>query len=543
MSISWQQHPILKPPTDEELAGMAAEDVVALWNTYHEAIRNSVLDPYRYGWKLPNWEYADKMLEKHRTLLLLGANRSSKTSYGARTCVRAALENPDSLIFCFSQNQETSVLVQQSAIYNYLPAELKKKATEETHYMSYSMQNGFAGNSVVLPNRSRIIFKTYTQFQQNQTILEGMELGSPCPKWLNVGAWMDEYLLGMEMLDRLYLRLATRNARVMLTFTPKDGETETVRYYKDGAVTLERREAPLMESLHGKRGYKVPYVQESDKKDTGIIYFHSIDNPWGGYDAIVDQCRAKNDPNYTLTAAYGVPTKTYSTKFPQFSVGLNVVEPDAIPKSNVTRYMVLDPAGRKNWFMCWIAVDATDTWWVYREWPDVTSVGDWASQKGGKWVPGDGAKGLGYGIRDYVSLITNIEAEHKETIFERLIDPRLGAAKYSGNTGASSIIEDLSDAGLTFIPAPGLDIEDGLQALQTKLSYSSKQLVDGINRPHFYVSSKCQNIIMALQEYTADGGIEEAWKDPIDVLRYAAIDGIRYIDPKAFINRRTAKGY
>jgi hypothetical protein len=68
--------------------------------------------------------------------------------------------------------------------------------------------------------------------------------------------------------------------------------------------------------------------------------------------------------------------------------------------------------------------------------------------------------------------------------------------------------------------------------------------MDSVNRPHFYISDRCQNIIAALQEYTADGGPDEAHKDPIDVLRYAAIDGIRYVDDKAFNkSRRTTGGY
>ena len=76
---------------------------------------------------------------------------------------------------------------------------------------------------------------------------------------------------------------------------------------------------------------------------------------------------------------------------------------------------------------------------MYREWPGV-DVGDWAEWKGGKWVPGPGAKGQGMGIRDYVDLVK--ELEDGEEIFERLIDPRLGAAKYQAADGASSIIED-----------------------------------------------------------------------------------------------------
>jgi hypothetical protein len=116
----------------------------------------------------------------------------------------------------------------------------------------------------------------------------------------------------------------------------------------------------------------------------------------------------------------------------------------------------------------------------------------------------------------------------------------MGAAKYSSKDGSSSIIEDLADNGLIFLPAPGLDIEDGLQALQTKMAYNRRQPIDGLNRPHFYVSDRCENIIRALQEYTAEGGPDEAWKDPIDVLRYAAVSGAFYIDP-AEINRISNK--
>jgi len=76
------------------------------------------------------------------------------------------------------------------------------------------------------------------------------------------------------------------------------------------------------------------------------------------------------------------------------------------------------------------------TYWVYREWPGV-DVGDWAEWRGGKWVAGDGAKGQGYGIKDYVELIRDLEGD--EEIMERLIDPRLGAAKYQSADGASAL--------------------------------------------------------------------------------------------------------
>lgn len=522
--MKWRKHAVLKPPSAQELSRMTPEKVLELYEGYHEAIENSIKDPYRYGFSLPHWDYADKALHNFRTALLFGANRSGKTAYCAKKIVSAALKNPKSLIYCFSQNKEISVVVQQSAVYNALPLELKGRSLTKVESINYSFKNGFTDNKLVMENGSMIIFKFYTQWIQDDTILEGMELGSPEPETDNVGAWLDEYLLGMDLVDRLYLRLATHNAKLLISFTPKDGETETVKNYRDTAKTTESRN--VSEGLT--RPKSVPYYQENTRMNTGIVYFHSKDNPWSGYPSLLEQCIAKNDDDYSLTALYGVPTQMTGSKFPNFSTEVNVVKHEDIPRKNVTRWMVLDPAGRKNWFMCWIAVDASDTFYVYREWPDI-NVGEWARWHGGKMTGGEGAKGLGYGLKDYINLIER--SEEGEEVFERIIDPRMGAAKYAAKDGSSSIIEDLADNGMIFIPAPGLDIEDGLQSLQTKMAYNRKQPIDALNRPHFYVSDRCENIIQALQEYTAEGGPDEAHKDPVDVCRYAAIAPICYIDP------------
>lgn len=511
---------------------MKPEQLASLYDIYHQAIENSQRDPYRYGFKLPHWKKAEELLGEFNELLVSGGNRSSKTTWAATAVVKAAMENPQSVIMCFAQNADVSVRQQQSAVYDVLPEEFRKKMLGAEENISYTRKNGFSKSSLILPvTKSHIIFKTYAQFLNNDTILEGAELGSREPKWLNLGAWCDEYLIGPELLATLRFRLATRNAKIVVTFTPIDGYTEVVRDYLEKAKTVEMKEAELL------GGRMVPFVQHSQNRNSGIIYFHSKDNPFGGYDRIAQDLKGRSEEEI-LTRAYGIPTKSASTRFPMFSREVNVISHDKIPK-DCTRYMILDPAGRKNWFMCWIAVDANETYYVYREWPDV-NVGDWAKWHGGKWIGGDGSKGLGYGIRDYVDLITRMESDNGEEIMERLIDPRLGAAKYQAQNGASSIIEDLADNGLTFIPAPGLDIEDGVQAIQTKMAYNRKAPIDGTNHPHFYISDRCENIITALQEYTGDGGSDEAWKDPVDVVRYACIDNIRFVDPD--VKSKTRRG-
>jgi hypothetical protein len=85
--------------------------------------------------------------------------------------------------------------------------------------------------------------------------------------------------------------------------------------------------------------------------------------------------------------------------------------------------------------------------------------------------------------------------------------------KYQGSDGSSSIIEDLSDHGMVVIPAPGLDIDDGLQALIGKMAWDTTKEMDSVNRPHFYVTEDCENIIQGLSEYTGEQGLKEAWKD------------------------------
>ena len=533
MAISWREHPILKPPTDAEMAAMEPSALVDLHKIYHEAISNSENDPYRHVFVLDPWKKAEELLRQYDTLVTLGGNRSAKTSMGAWLVMRSAMENPGAMIVCFAQNAEMSVLVQQPAIYNFLPAELKGKKLGQAEYISYSKQNGFAGNSLILPNNSRILFKTYSQYQMNQTVLEGLELGAYQAQTVNLGAWCDEFLGGPEMLDTLVFRLATRNAKLLLTFTPIDGYTETVRLYMDGAKTLESRHAELL----GNR--LVPTVQKCRDKDAAIFYLHTKDNPWSGYDRVAKEAMAKDDESWVLCRVYGIPTRSISSKFPCFSREVNVVPHTEIPfikdpeGAPAAIYMVLDPAGRKKWFMVWIAVDVTDTWWVYREWPDA-SHGDWAQWRAGKWLEGPGARrdGVVEGVEQYIDLIMQLERDGKEEPIMRLIDPRLGAQKYQGPTGASCIIDDLADGGMVFIPASGVDIDEGIQALQNKMAYNIRKKVDGSNRPRLYVSDRCENVIRSIQEYTGDGGKDEAWKDPLDCLRYAAVEDIRFVDSK-----------
>lgn len=508
---------------------MDPKELLAFHKTYHEAIANSNKDPYRYGFVLPHWQHADAQIQKFGTLLLLGANRSGKTSYAARAVVKAATENEGALIYCFAQNNEISITVQQAAVYNYLPAELKQKQLGDVANISYSIANGFSSNKLVLPNKSQIIFKTYSQYQQDNSILEGMELGAREPKWANIGAWCDEYLRGMEMLDRLYLRLATRGAKLLVTFTPKDGLTETVRYYLDGAIDVEKRTTDVLKALHAEDEREVPYIQENARKSTGIVYFHSKDNPWSGFEALKIQCSARADVNYTLTALYGLPTAMSFGTFPKFGQQ-NIIKPEQVPHKELTRYMCIDPGSNKNWAMGWVGVDATGTWYVYDEWPG-QNMGLWAEEKNGKYVMGEACRPQNFGYEHYKKVM-QLKEQSGHDVFERYIDPRLGTAKYTAYNRQSDIRQELDEIGIYCIAAPGLHEADGLQKIFDLMDYDQSKPISALNRPRFYVTENCKQFITALRIYNPNDPTTEAWKDFPDILRYLATAGIMHIDPQ-----------
>ena len=113
---------------------------------------------------------------------------------------------------------------------------------------------------------------------------------------------------------------------------------------------------------------------------------------------------------------------------------------------------------------------------------------------------------------------------------------------YSRYIGHDYII-DLQAKDVIVIPAPGIDEEPGIQAIQDKLAYSPNKPIDAQNRPQFFISDECENTIRSLQFYDGKSR-DHPWKDPVDCLRYGAVYGLYYIDPnKMQVTRQGRGGY
>lgn len=498
----------------------------------------AITNPVGQGWTLPMWELVMENWKKYQNIVICGGNRSSKSVAASRLSLWGAATIPESEVRAYHVSEERSVQDQQAMIYDALPQSIKNLPVKKgmNHSIQFSQKNGFTDNICILPpipgyrKGGSIKFGNYRQYQQDAQIIEGFKAHI---------AWCDEEC-PQKMFETLQYRMVDYHGRIILTFTTLNGWTPLVQDILGKTKTLKTRDVP--EWAVPKLGRKpLPIMQESlSRPGTVIYYFWTEDNAFIDTTDFVAKLKDRSKDEI-LARAFGIPTKSITGVFPGFNKEINVISHDKLPwlpaniktdkkgkeiPYRVTRYMAIDPAGSKNWFMAWVAIDSAGTWWVYREWPDYDDWGLPGNTAEGK--PGPAQKGSKKGIKDYVELIKGME--DGEEIQERFIDPRMGAAEKQSEDGATTIISDLDDAGMTVIPAPGVDIENGIQLINNLLSYDETKPMDSLNSPKIYISDRCQNIIQAMTEYSLEGGRNCTWKDPCDVLRYLAVSDIQHID-------------
>jgi hypothetical protein len=434
-------------------------------------------------------------------------------------------------------------------MWEMMPKEFRKKTKSTEGYINFSMQNGFTGSSFIFPDtRTRVDFKTYTQFSNNQTILEGMQFGFPSkPDNLNMGAWLDEYLGDAALVNTLRFRLATFNSKMILGFTPIDGFTPFISEYCTNAETLETREASLLKNR------QLPIRQYSPNRDAGIVYLHSDENPFGGYKRLSKDLKGRPDEEI-LVRAYGVPVKSMTSLLPLFSTEVNVLGdipnkygmkfPD-INDDDYTIYMVMDPAGARNSVAIWAAVNEAGEIYIFDEFPDRDAYGEWAMFGDPKWKRGPASKKIGYDVQGYTDLFLGIEESHGVEVFERIGDSRYFARENENN---DDLFTTFYDHGLVFVPSDGRTQDMGISALDDWFSYNPNATIDEMNKPRCYIHERCGNLIDSLINYNANGKADEPLKDFFDVIRYLRManrgEGPDHVTNKDMkVTQKTTGGY
>jgi hypothetical protein len=550
--VEMSPHPVLRLPTREQALAMGKERLREVLEERQRLIDLERDDPYRHGYYLPCWRDADRLLEENLLLALFGGNGAGKTWFMARKGVETMLKKPGAKVLWLHESEPSSILVHQSAVWHYLPKELKVPMTKRSRVrnINYTIANGFSDNRFVMPNGSIGVFGAY---KQQVGDYEGTGWTLICPDENFPLAW----------LKTLLIRLPRCGGKMLWGYTPIHGITKAIKHIVEGAVTEKSLPAPLLDrrKVHVSDcppGH-MPYIQRSVWEGMRILYCFADMNPYGGYEDLV-RVLSRMTTIEIERRAYGFARNTIRQIFPKFSA-VHIIEPERIPNDKVTCRHYADPAGARNIFMIWVATDSLGRRYVYREWPDLPTYGEWAtpSEETRLWdgAPGPAQPTLGFGIMDYKRIILEAEGNRLENgewnysggekIYERLMDPRSGTAQtLTEDKGGTSIIDLMTEeqrdkAGALIGPpmwfdgAPGLHEDQGIIAINDLLSYNeAERLCPIINEPKLYVSSACQNTIWALRNYTRHDGEKAACKDPIDCLRYMATGDSDYVDPEAF---------
>jgi phage terminase large subunit-like protein len=523
-------HPVMPSPTLEDIKRMVAEhgaeETALRLQLREDKIVAEKQDPYRHGYEPSHWKVADELLTKYRDVLIMGGNRAGKTEWAAKRAVNLLVAKPESRVWCLHTTNQSSIQMQQPIIWKYLPPEYKAARKTKITNVAYTQKNGFSENSFVLPNKSQAFFMNYAQ---DKRVIEGGDCDM---------IWCDE-LVPLDWIETLRYRLVTRNGLIIVTFTPVTGFTPVVKEYVSGCKFLKARKAELLPNKINVPGLPkgaMPYTAKAHGRHSGICWFHSDLNPYSDWNVMKRTLDGRGEYELKIRA-YGWAESLTGSQFPKFSEA-NVISPDKVPTSDVTNYMVVDPAGARNWFMLWLRVDSLGRKFIYREWPDMM-VGEWTlpgEKKDGKMGIGQ-KNGAGRGTSDYKQLIRDLEG--KEKIFARYIDPRAGATQAAGKDGGTSMIDLLGDEsegndGMWFEPAAGVRIDEGVGLINDWLSWNQNLPRTAENEPNLYVSSDCENLIYSLREWTGEDGDKGASKDPIDCLRYLAVMDPQHHNNTAF---------
>ena len=522
LSFKPTPHPVIKMPDIKMLVEkVGMEKTAEILELREDKILAESLDPYRHGFEPEHWKDADSLLKDKQEILVLGGNRAGKTEWMAKRVIQTLVNKDKAMVWCLHTTQKSSIQMQQNVVWKYMPPELKNCKKTKVTNIAYSQKNGFSEESFILPNGSQCVFMNYAQ---KRDVIEGGECDL---------IWCDE-LVPLDWVETLRYRLVTRRGKLAITFTPIAGYSQVVKEFVAGSKFTKTLPATILDKdtyyVGGCPKGHMPYMAQCHRNNGAAIWFHSQLNPYNPFDELVKQLDGKNIYEKKIRA-YGWADNTVGNQFPRFGEN-HIVKHDMIPAEG-TNYMVVDPAGARNWFMIWARVDNDGNIYVYREFPDI-SYGDWAlpSEKA------DGKEGMaqrngaGMGIDDIKKLIDTLEGN--EEILERYIDPRAGATQAVGKDGGTSVIE-LLDSGedpMYFAPAAGVAIEQGVAMINDLLAYDINQPLSPLNQPKLYISDKCQNLIYSLKEWTNADGDKGATKDPIDCLRYLVVMSPEFVDIK-----------
>jgi hypothetical protein len=598
-------HGMLAALSADELMALGPEDAMRAVQAREERIREAADDPFNHGWFFRSWD--DILWETCRlrvanpgvpcTMGIGGSNGSGKTQALARFYTLAMEQcTPDMpehqrTFWTFSYDDDKSAEVVEAAIRFWQPNEyktetgrLKKMANQK---MAYDRAGGFTNNECAVMSGAVCRFKTWAQdigklegprpttawadesvpvmvleAVENRLLTAAEFTHEMMPKWKELLAQKErdpELWFPRELIGRLMV------AMQFVTYTFRDGYTETVRWFMDKAVTMKEIEADpeLLPRCDDQGrvigGEKLPCVVHCAMPTRRFVWIYAWQNPLGGNWEGMKKAELKSPRAKKLWKCYGIAEGTADSPFPNFNVQVHVRPvPAWLPPYEIgTWWMSQDPnaSGGRAWFQLWAFVLGEAFGKMHpgdiliaHEYPqtnDIVSVPgaaiytgedcEWA-QTGGK--NGLGVKGnaqkqwpCGYAFR--AAEIRRIEAKLADWQgvkdmrgkFERsmldlygrrISDSRSTNTQVEGQEESKTIIEWMEENDLYFSQAGGNAAADnvlsGEQNINSMLMWDRERGIIQPNGwiefdpqhgrgPGLWIAQHCTNLIGALQNY------------------------------------------
>jgi hypothetical protein len=542
--------------------------VLGHYHAREDRIRMADLDPFHYTFRItPEWDQLDACVKEYQVTNVFGANRTTKSHWAAHALMQEFARRRRCKFMALGTGERQAVATQHAMLWHYMNPRWRalNGRRHHTYKINYSQAGGFTEGKVVSPLGAELYLVTYNM---DPIDFEGWEYGAQDEPFLCV--WADEKM-PLSWLKYFVRRLRFSAGRMAWTYTPLEGLTPAINeVLGSNPLVLESKAAELLPNAQvpGCPAGHMPTKVKPVLPNSIAIYLHLGVNPFHGYtEKVRELCQGKTT-ELIERLAYGYARQLKGRVFRYFGSG-NIIKPEQLPAEG-TNYMFLDPHGDRPWPMIWLRVAADGRMYVYRDWPDLQTFGEWAvpteretdseNRRGWDGDPGPAQISNGWGRVQYKREILRLErvgndpaierdpyrkriAEEgggMEFIFERYVDPRAGESPHQEDTGSLTWIQWMMEGdadpetggmleGLYFRAAQQLgsiatEMLRGTPELITLFTRPNlaSPLVRVVNEPRLYVVEDCEQFIWCIQNYTGLGLAKGAAKDFVDLGRYLA---------------------
>lgn len=617
-----EAHPVIERLPVEELEVLGEEGAALAIDERARAIAEMRERPLDCGWVPWEWwlfllELCEKRLaHPGRVLecLVSGGIRAGKTHVAAMLTVQAWKFAKKATIFCMARREEDSQNLQQKPIESFLPPEVLGGAAGKIKQTKHEKAK-FSGGKFTDNQLQRFLYVEdaggvryqgggMIQFRFFTQELESFRGYALTTVWSDEGIPVDHV---KALKDRLASRaietqeddhrkkmLALKDALTklverqpgarrphgsllgalmhgvhLITYTPEEGWTPTVRYFMQGAVKPDRWKiiAPELAHKPGVKDARVPLIAYPAESTRLVCYLHTSANKFVNVYPQLSKDYGNADEKTIRIKLYGDAEAAQRSEFEAvWKPDIHLCEWKDLPRDG-TIYEVFDPAGAKPWAMGWYLIDALERVWMLQEWPcesvpiNDALPGPWAVLSEKDRMNGDEGPAykarLGWGISRWcrqiwegrARILTMMaatgkpwqgaverrklidggrEAEHERAciaVERSIIDSRFAGSKVDNPKGGEqvTVLERLFDDANAILcePAEGVSLDEGDLHIADKLA--ERVLGD---QAALKINRECTNTQFMLANYTVPPHREtttrkdEACKEWRDLLAY-----------------------